>query len=85
MVLDVLPVLDARGVLIGVMPSQDPLHVLRREHVEDLHVLAGIRRENAQVRHAIEDPPLRRAWHRLPWSPVGLAGANARYGRNGGI
>ena len=45
---DALPVVDARGVLIGVMPSQALLHVLRREHVEDLHVLAGIRRENAQ-------------------------------------
>src|SRR5690606_19045888 len=31
---DSLPVVDARGVLVGVMPSQALLHVLRREHVE---------------------------------------------------
>ena len=72
---DVLPVVDAAGRLLGVMPSRALLHVLRREHVEDLHVLAGIRRETAEARHAIEDPPLRRARHRLPWLLVGLAGA----------
>jgi magnesium transporter len=69
-----LPVVDGEGRLLGVMPSQALLQVLRREHVEDLHVLAGIRRETAQARHAIEDPPLRRARHRLPWLFVGLAG-----------
>jgi magnesium transporter len=72
---DALPVVDGEGTLLGVMPSQALLQVLRREHVEDLHVLAGIRRESAQARHAIEDPPLRRARHRLPWLIVGLAGA----------
>lgn len=71
---DALPVVDRDGRLLGVMPSQALLQVLRREHVEDLHVLAGIRRETAQARHAIEDPPLRRARHRLPWLLVGLAG-----------
>ena len=58
---DALPVVDAEGCALGVMPSQALLHVLRREHVEDLHVLAGIQRESSQARHAIEDPPLRRA------------------------
>jgi magnesium transporter len=71
---DALPVVDRRGVLLGVMPTQALLQVLRREHVEDLHRLAGIRRETAKARHAIEDPPLRRARHRLPWLIAGLAG-----------
>jgi magnesium transporter len=71
---DALPVVDRGGALIGVVPAQALLHVLRREHVEDLHRLAGIRRETAQARHAIEDPPLRRARHRLPWLLVGLGG-----------
>jgi magnesium transporter len=71
---DALPVVDHDGRLLGVMPSRALLQVLRREHVEDLHVLAGIRREASQARHAIEDPPLRRARHRLPWLLVGLAG-----------
>jgi len=72
---DALPAVDHEGRLVGVMPAQALLQVLRREHVEDLHHLAGIRRETAQARHAIEDPPLRRARHRLPWLLVGLAGA----------
>lgn len=72
---DALPVVDASGRPLGVMPTQALLQVLRREHVEDLHVLAGIRREVAQARHAIEDPPLRRARHRLPWLLVGLLGS----------
>jgi magnesium transporter len=72
---DALPVVDAKARALGVMPSQALLQVLRREHVEDLHRLAGIEREAAQARHAIEDPPLRRARHRLPWLLVGLAGS----------
>jgi magnesium transporter len=71
---DALPVVDHEDRLLGVMPAQALLQVLRREHVEDLHRLAGIRRETAQARHAIEDPPVRRARHRLPWLLVGLAG-----------
>jgi magnesium transporter len=72
---DALPVVDGEGRALGVMPSQALLQVLRREHVEDLHRLAGIQREAAQARHAIEDPPLRRVRHRLPWLLVGLAGS----------
>lgn len=72
---DALPVVDSEGRLLGVMPSQALLQALRREHVEDLHLLAGIRREGAQARHAIEDPPMRRVRHRLPWLLVGLAGS----------
>jgi magnesium transporter len=72
---DALPVVDAGGRALGVMPAQALMHVLRREHVEDLHVLAGIQREASRARHAIEDPPLRRARHRLPWLAAGLAGS----------
>ena len=72
---DALPVVDDEGCALGVMPAQALLQVLRREHVEDLHVLAGIRREGVQARHAIEDPPMRRMQHRLPWLVAGLGGS----------
>jgi magnesium transporter len=72
---DALPVVDAEGRALGVMPAQALMQVLRREHVEDLHVLAGIHREESQARHAIEDPPMRRVRHRLPWLLAGLVGA----------
>ena len=61
-----MPVVDARGGLLGVVPASALLQVLRREHVEDLHRFAGITRETARAREAIEDPPLRRLRHRLP-------------------
>jgi magnesium transporter len=72
---DALPVVDRDGRLLGLMPSQALLQVLRQEHVEDLHRLAGIQRETAQARGALEEPPMRGARHRLPWLLVGLAGA----------
>jgi magnesium transporter len=70
-----VPVVDAEGRLLGVVPSQALIDILQREHVEDLHRLAGILRENSHARHAIEAPPARRAQDRLPWLLVGLVGS----------
>ena len=68
-------VVDEDNRLAGVVPAQALLGILRREHVEDLHRLAGIVREEAHIREAMEDPPVRRARHRLPWLLLGLAGS----------
>ncbi len=73
--LSAIPVIDAHGRLLGVVPSAALLHILRREHVEDLHRFAGISRETLRAREAIEAPPLRRLRHRLPWLLLGLAGS----------
>ena len=74
-----VPVVGHDGRLLGVVPARQMMEVLRREHVEDLHRMAGIRREiahdSAQARNAIEAPPLSRARDRLPWLLVGLAGS----------
>ena len=70
-----MPVVDAAGHLSGVVGATALMHILRREHVEDLHRLAGITRESADARTALEEPPLRRARHRLPWLVVGLGGS----------
>jgi magnesium transporter len=70
-----LAVVDAQQRLIGAVGPADLMDVLRREHVEDLHRLAGITREADGARHALEDPPLRRVRHRLPWLLVGLVGS----------
>lgn len=70
-----VPVIDGRGTLLGAVPARALLEVLRREHVEDLHRLAGIRRETAQARGALEAPPTRRARDRLPWLIAGLIGS----------
>lgn len=70
-----VPVVDHGGHLLGVVPARTLMEVLRREHIEDLHRMAGIRRETAQARAAIEAPPMRRARDRLPWLLIGLAGS----------
>ena len=70
-----MPVVDAAGHLIGVVGSVALMAILRREHVEDLHRLAGVTRESDSARNALEDPPVRSARHRLPWLVVGLGGS----------
>ena len=75
--LTAVPVVDSEGKLCGVIPASALLGVLRQEHVEDIHRLAGIARENQMAREAIEAPPVRRVRHRLPWLLLGLTGSTA--------
>jgi magnesium transporter len=70
-----IPVVDGDGRFRGVVPPLALLRVLRHEHVEDLHRLAGIRHDTKVARAALEAPPARRARHRLPWLLVGLVGS----------
>lgn len=70
-----MPVVDGQGRLLGVVGAATLMDILRREHVEDIHRLAGITRETHRARTALEEPPLRRARHRLPWLLVGLLGS----------
>lgn len=70
-----MPVVDEAGRLVGVVGPTRLMKILRREHVEDLHRLAGITRESDQAREALEEPPMRRVRHRLPWLVVGLVGS----------
>jgi magnesium transporter len=75
-----LPVVAIDGKPVGIIPPVTLLEVLAHEHREDIHRLVGILREQAGSRHALEDPPIRRAMSRLPWLMVGLvmsAGATA--------
>lgn len=73
--LSAVPVTDADGRLLGVVPALSIIDVLRREHVEDLHRLAGIMRENNLAQDALQEPSIRRLRHRLPWLMVGLGGS----------
>lgn len=73
--LNAIPVIDATGHLLGIVPSSALLHILRREHVEDIHRFAGISRETHTAREAIESPPMCRLRHRLPWLLLGLGGS----------
>jgi magnesium transporter len=70
-----LPVVDDDRRLLGVVTAEALMDVLRAEHLEDLHRLSGVARDQQMAREAIEAPPMRRARHRLPWLLIGLAGS----------
>jgi magnesium transporter len=70
-----VPVVDADERLLGILPPEALMEVLRAEHLEDLHRISGVRRNEVMARQAIEGPPLRRARDRLPWLLIGLAGS----------
>jgi magnesium transporter len=72
-----VPVVDAEGTLLGVVPSSALFEVLRREHIEDMNRLVGISKENERALNAIEASPTRRLRDRLPWLLIGLLGAMA--------
>jgi magnesium transporter len=73
--LSAIPIVDRDGRFLGVVPSEAIVAILRQEHIEDLHRLAGIQRETSHLQHALEDPPILRARARLPWLLVGLVGS----------
>lgn len=70
-----VPVVDRDGRFEGVVPGRTLIRVLRREHVEDMHKLAGIIHQVNYAAHALEFSPWRRVRDRLPWLLVGLAGS----------
>lgn len=70
-----LPVVDATGTFLGLIPPDHMLRVLLEEHEEDLDRLGGVLRRSQQARTASEEPLRRRLVHRLPWLVLGLAGA----------
>jgi magnesium transporter len=68
-------VVDEHGRFLGVVPPQALIGILRREHLEDLHRLAGILHETNHAVEAMETTPGRRVLGRLPWLLVGLFGS----------
>lgn len=73
--LSVLGVSDADGRFIGAMPASALILILRDEHLEDLHHMAGILSNSEAAKAALAAPPYRRALYRLPWLLVGMAGS----------
>lgn len=59
----------------GLIPPRRLLSVLLHEHHEDISRLAGVVHSAESARAPLEEPVLRRFFHRLPWLLVGLAGA----------
>ena len=70
-----LAVCDAERRFLGAIPPVALLSILRDEHLEDLHHMAGILGSSEAAQRALREPPLRRALYRLPWLLVGLVGS----------
>jgi magnesium transporter len=73
--LSVLGVCDDAGRFVGAVPASALISILRDEHMEDLHHMAGILGKSEAARAALEAPPHHRALYRLPWLLVGMAGS----------
>jgi magnesium transporter len=71
----VVGVCDADGRFIGALPASALVSILRDEHLEDLHQMAGILGKSEAAKAALAAPPYRRALYRLPWLLVGMAGS----------
>jgi magnesium transporter len=68
--LPVLPVVDAAGVLVGMVTPQELRAIDRAEADEDIKLLSGLAPESSAA-----DGPLRIVPRRLPWLAAGLLGA----------
>lgn len=73
--LNFVPVENEHGDFIGVFDTKSVIETLRSEHIDDLHKLAGIKKEFVNIREAVDEAPIRSVWHRLPWLLVGLVGS----------
>lgn len=72
-----VPVVDDAGRLIGAVPPEALLDILRHEHMEDLQRLAGIQRHEEGAQQALTAPIHDRVRRRLPWLVVGLIASAA--------
>ena len=72
-----VPVVNGKGKLIGIVPPLAIIDALQHEHDEDVHRLAGIRHHRDPFRRALELPIFVKVWNRLPWLFAGLAGCLA--------
>lgn len=70
-----VPVVDRDGAFLGVVPPLALLRVLHHEHVEDLHRLVGLKREDVRAQQALDAAPSQRARDRLPWLLAGVGGS----------
>lgn len=75
--LSILAVCDAERRFLGAVPARALMTILRDEHLEDLHHMAGILGKSEAAKDALTAAPHRRALYRLPWLIFGMAGSAA--------
>ncbi len=75
--LKAVPVVDKKGVFLGVVASDTILRVLQAEHTEDLLHLAGVRKHTMTADSLIHAPVAVHVRARAPWLILGLLGGGA--------
>ncbi len=67
-----IPVINKKGMMVGIITVDDIIDVLQEEVTEDIHKMVG----SAEVYEdkLIKTSPLKRARARLPWLMVSMAG-----------
>lgn len=68
----VVPVVDDDGKLVGAVPPESLLEILRYEHMEDIQRLAGITAHKEGPHIALDAPLVNRFARRIPWLIFGL-------------
>lgn len=71
-----VPVVDENERLIGAVPPEALMKILRAEHMEDLQRLAGITLHEHGPEMALDAPLHDRFRRRLPWLVFGLAASS---------
>jgi magnesium transporter len=72
-----VPVVDSEQRLIGAVPPENLIRILRAEHMEDLQHLAGITPPEHGPIVAFNEPLFDRFRRRLPWLVFGLLASTA--------
>ncbi len=67
-----VPVVGDDGTLIGAVPPEAFLRILRTEHMEDIQRLAGIKLHDEGPILSLDTPLMDRFCRRLPWLVIGL-------------
>jgi magnesium transporter len=69
-----LAVVDESRRFLGFIPPQRLLAILLEEHDEDVARIGGFLTATSRAQYALQEPVLRRFWHRVPWLLAGLIG-----------
>ena len=71
-----VPVVDESGMLLGAVPPEALLRILRQEHMEDLQHIAGITPHRQGPDVALDAPLSDRFRRRMPWLLAGLVASS---------
>jgi len=70
-----VPVVDKKGIFMGIVPSDEILSILSNAHLEDAFLSAGINSMNDPLNDITEPSVIHHLKKRFPWLILGLFGS----------